>query len=177
MWLVAVNRSRQQVVRGRRRRWRLVVCLLALAGLAGGCGKGGPDLIAVTGTVKVDGKPAPNAQVVFHPAERQGTTSVGTTNAAGEYELLFPGGRKGALAGAHRVTIEYHVLPDGSTPSNDLPPDDPNSYEALLAVGGLKQVLPAKYSDPAKTELKANVSASEMVFDFEVTSEPVKPSK
>ena len=58
---------------------------LAVATLAVGCG--GPHAAQVSGTVTLDNKPLPNANVTFHPAGRAGAVAYGQTDAQGGYVL------------------------------------------------------------------------------------------
>ncbi len=68
-----------------------------------GCGPSGPDIARVQGTVTMDGKPLPNAIIMFVPVG--GRPSVSETDANGKYVLEFSGGRKGAIPGINRVEI------------------------------------------------------------------------
>lgn len=68
-----------------------------------GCGPNGPDIARVQGTVTMDGKPLPNAIIMFVPVG--GRPSVSETDANGKYVLEFSGGRKGAIPGINRVEI------------------------------------------------------------------------
>jgi len=68
-----------------------------------GCGPSGPEIARVQGTVTMDGKPLPNAIIMFVPVG--GRPSVSETDANGKYVLEFSGGRKGAIPGINRVEI------------------------------------------------------------------------
>jgi len=68
-----------------------------------GCGPSGPEIARVQGTVTMDGKPLPNAIIMFVPVG--GRPSVSETDANGKYVLEFSGGRKGAIPGMNRVEI------------------------------------------------------------------------
>ena len=68
-----------------------------------GCGPSGPEIASVQGTVTMDGKPLPNAIIMFVP--EGGRPSVSETDANGKYVLEFSGGRKGAIPGINRVEI------------------------------------------------------------------------
>ena len=77
-----------------------------------GCGGGGPsdvpELGSVTGTVTVDGKPAANVTVAFAP-EGGGRPSTGTTDAEGEYELIYSSTNTGAMVGKHSVSLSINT--------------------------------------------------------------------
>lgn len=68
-----------------------------------GCGPGGPDIASVEGDVTLDGKPLPNASVVFIP--ENGRPAGATTDSNGHYVLNFSGGRQGSLPGKNKVRI------------------------------------------------------------------------
>lgn len=80
-----------------------VVFLLFAITLQVGCGPSGPEIARVQGTVTMDGKPLPNAVIMFVPVG--GRPSVSETDANGKYVLEFSGGRKGAIPGLNRVEI------------------------------------------------------------------------
>ena len=82
----------------------LVTCLLL------GCGSGEkpPELVPVTGTVWVNGEPAPDMLVTFQPVGGdRGNLATGQTDAQGKYELKYRGEETGAVPGKHRVTIQH----------------------------------------------------------------------
>ena len=83
----------------------LILGTLAVAG----CG-GGPKLAPVSGIVKVDGKPYPNAIVSFQPvgakgAENPGRGSMGKTDKDDKFVLKYEGQEPGAVVGKHVVRI------------------------------------------------------------------------
>jgi hypothetical protein len=77
--------------------------LMLLGVVLAGCGAGGPEIAYVTGKVTMDGKPLPNATVVFVP--ENGRPAGATTNEEGEYVLNFAQGRKGAIPGESVIRI------------------------------------------------------------------------
>jgi hypothetical protein len=87
----------------------------SIAVVAGGCGQGvaPPPLAALKGKVLVDGRPVPGLIVVYEPeasgatkAAQAGSTSVGRTDAEGNFELRYRGGeQKGAVPGTHVVRV------------------------------------------------------------------------
>ncbi len=82
-------------------------CMLILVALSGCGGADGdlPELGQVSGTITLDGKPLPNADITFQPT-KEGGLSTGWTNAEGRYELHYKRGVKGAAVGKHIVRIE-----------------------------------------------------------------------
>lgn len=81
-----------------------------------GCGGGDsfkPELGLVSGSVTLNGKPAPELNVTFEPQGEVGKKSIvgsastAMTDAQGKYELKYGGtGAKGAVVGKHVVRIE-----------------------------------------------------------------------
>ena len=76
--------------------------------LIAGC-RESSKIASVAGTVKLDGKPLPNASVSFQPIGEgrlnPGPGSTGLTDDKGEYTLVVTGGGSGAVVGMHRVEI------------------------------------------------------------------------
>jgi len=110
-------------------RHRLLFLGLMIA--AWGCG-GKPRIVSVSGQVTWDGKPLPDAHVVFRPDSKEvypGPASSGKTDAQGRFTLRTVEDRDGAVVGPHRVRISIPVKPPGG--NADAPPIDQ---------------LPAKYS-------------------------------
>ena len=71
-----------------------------------GCGGGDdstPDLVEVTGTVMMNGKPVEKALVYFVP--ETGAMSNGETDASGKFSLMYRGQMKGAAPGKSIVKI------------------------------------------------------------------------
>ena len=125
-----------------------------------GCGAAtetGPETVAVSGTVTLNGEPLADADVRFINGD---FASVGRTNAEGFYELI-----QGSVPGENTVTVSK--IEGGS--SLDLDPEsgmDAGQFEAMqLGAGGddpalpdlPRELIPAEYSDPAASELKYTV--------------------
>jgi hypothetical protein len=129
-------------------RARLIVGFVVL--LALGCG-GGKKLAPVSGVVKLNGKPLPGATVSFTPLVDTGSieaplSSVGKTNANGEYTLEATTGQSGALVAKHKVSIT--LVNEQRGDSDARPPR-----------GGwpIKDKIPLRYNE--KTELFCDVPA------------------
>ena len=121
-----------------------------------GCGSGpdGPPLVAVEGTVTLDGKALGKADLMFVPqGETKGQGGVAQTNQDGRYALVSQDRKHtGAPVGEYRVIINKMVKPDGT----DFVPD-PNA--GPMDTGGFRDLLPAAYSDMGQTTLTATVPA------------------
>jgi hypothetical protein len=94
--------------RSRTCRW---LPLAVLSFLLAGCGKSEEELVPVTGTVLVDGKPAAGAAVVLHPADGtgNGTHPLGQVDAAGNFQLTTVRSGDGAAPGQYKVTLTQYV--------------------------------------------------------------------
>jgi hypothetical protein len=103
-------------------RIRLAIVLASIL-TAAGCGDGKIARYPVTGIVTVDGKPAPDATVMFNPVngppELMKERPFSQTDPSGKYELhtLVPG--DGAPAGDYKVTIRWPTYPPGGGPPTD----------------------------------------------------------
>lgn len=86
---------------GRRRlpAWVLATAALALAG----CQR----IVDVTGSVRLDGKPAKGVIVIFDPASTDAPRGVAITDADGGYKLrrLGPGSKPGVPTGTYTVKV------------------------------------------------------------------------
>lgn len=72
-----------------------------------GCGGNDVELVPVSGTVTLDGKPLEGATVTFQPIsdEREAPTSFGKTDEQGHFTLTTAGDETGAIVGKHLVKI------------------------------------------------------------------------
>ena len=134
---------------------RAFALLCALIGLPlAGCGPGGPATVPVSGKVLHNGQPLTAGSVTFVPEAAGQPEPVGSIAADGSYTLAT-GDQPGAPVGSYKVVVRATV------PSN---PNDPYSLP--------KSVLPPKYSDPAKTDLRVEVvaSASPEAYELKLTN-------
>lgn len=137
------------------------IAALIVAALAG-CSKAPTRTpvqeVPVKGVVTLDGKPLAQAEVVFT------TLSLGTFTAAtkddGSYQLSSSFGGEAVCKGPCKVTIQKWEMPEGAQLQPDMSPQ----------LQGAKPLLPPRYSDSEKTELKADVPESGGDFNFELTS-------
>lgn len=105
---------------------KLAVCsALLLLGLSG-CG--GEKVVPVSGTISLNGKPLPDAYVVFESTEGDASqNSTGKTDSNGVYELTSADGTTGCRIGEHRVlltTVPPDAMDDERTPlpKDKIPP-------------------------------------------------------
>lgn len=120
-----------------------------------GCGSEvkGPDVVPLSGTVKVDGQPVAGARISFIPSDPKTNAVSGLTKEDGQYEVYY-GSRSGAPAGDYKVAISYLTLPDGS-PYKASPGG--LDVDQMKMQGKVVESLPPKVSDPTQTELKLTV--------------------
>ena len=140
------------------------VLLLSFAvGCGGGRDSSMPDLVPVSGTVTLDGKPLSGAMVTFLPVgATRGRSCYGVTGADGRYELMESEKNKGAPVGEFTVLCNKWVMPDGS----DLPKDS----QVSAMESGARELLPPQYSEDGTSQLKATVPAGGGTVDFPLTS-------
>jgi hypothetical protein len=128
--------------------------LLAVAG----CGSDGYSelgLVPVAGSVTLDGKPLVGAKVSFEGEDKR--AAIGKNDSAGHYTLMYDSQTPGAMPVAKVVritTVDADVEGGGAAEG------------AAVA----KETVPARYN--SKSALKADVSAGQKAFDFELKSTP-----
>jgi hypothetical protein len=133
--------------------WRLLYLCPVFAGLAG-CGGGGVQRCAVSGNVKVAGKPLDQGAIVFTAQDASLGSGGGDQIKNGQYSIPA---QRGLLPGRYRVSITS-ALP-GAPPDPNAPPGPAGPMP--------KDRIDPKYN--ALTTLTAEVKADgPNVFDFEV---------
>ncbi|HVX13471.1 MAG TPA: carboxypeptidase-like regulatory domain-containing protein [Pirellulales bacterium] len=129
---------------------RFGICAL-LALLVAGCSGGGRDAgtVAVTGKVTYGGQAVEGATVTFASTAQSGAPGAAITGADGAYTLRAKPGNYAVMvsklsvaANTQQVSMEQAVT------------------DAAKAVEEPKNLLPAKYSNPVESPLKAEVKAS-----------------
>lgn len=126
-----------------------------------GCGKGSArKVVPVSGTVTIDGKPAPNIAVVFQPIstgkEEAGMGSTGVTDAQGRFTLTLTGTEKrpGAVVGKHRVTFSGAADQRAET-DDTVRPGTPDPIPAKYREKPLEFEVPAGGTDKANFNLES----------------------
>jgi len=119
-----------------------------------GCGRSGPEMARVTGSVTYHGKPVPLGMVTFQSDDPNGRNATGAIAPDGSYTLQTEEPGDGALLGEYRVAIDARddVVLD-YIPATPIPP---------------KRLVPEKYENPDTSELKATVKSgrNEIAFDL-----------
>lgn len=130
------------------------VIVVATLTLVVGCGGGGdPDVVRVSGIVTMDGKPLPNATVLF--VSGQGRPSGAITNEQGHYELNYTGDQKGARVGNNRVQITTAQGPSETMEGEPVPP--------------VPEIVPVKYNERSELEFEVKADGNN-VADFNLKS-------
>lgn len=82
--------------------------LIVTALLIAGCGKksSGPSTVAVSGTLKIGGAPAPQVQITLHPVGSGLQSASGNTDDSGKF-VMFTGqtGTPGVMKGKYKVVL------------------------------------------------------------------------
>lgn len=123
----------------------LTILVISLATFVG-CGRSGPKLVPVSGTVTVAGKPAANVAVFFIGPDKK-TVGVGRTDAEGRFRL-----ENGALPGINHVYFSVSAATEV----------DPAELAVVEATGQISSartpsIIPAKYTDPTNPQLTFDV--------------------
>lgn len=146
----------------------LTGCSLLLAGVSG-CStvEAGPqeDLVPVSGTMTIDGKPVEGVMVSFIPTGTGNMAHRGSavTDSDGQFEMLNYQNKDGLPPGDYLVVFSLWALPDGSSPPDDVPP----------ATSGAIQAIPPNWRDAARAGKHNKITVpndGKTDFVFKVTS-------
>jgi hypothetical protein len=141
----------------------LTPCVLLT--MLAGCG-GSTNEALVSGTITVNGKPAPGLHVSFQPIGSKdnpnpGRGSTGQTDAKGRYTLRIDGQRDGAVVAEHRVAISTVLKGEGAkfdpetgTPDGWVPPTKERIPAEYNDYTTLRFTVPAAGTDKADFDLK-----------------------
>ncbi|QDV18259.1 hypothetical protein Pan153_29160 [Gimesia panareensis] len=135
----------------------------ALSGCGGSDSGPGIDMIPVSGSVVMDGKPLVGAMVEFHPTGgTKGNGAFGLTDEAGKFTLTDFHSNPGCPPGEYGVTFSKLTQPDGSP----IPPDSPQGGV------GMKEQIPPAYNlfKPNSIVQAATVKSPESTFEFQLDS-------
>jgi hypothetical protein len=130
-----------------------------LLATASGCGGSKP--VPVNGVVKLDGRPVEGAAVTFIPESGKTANASGMTEKEGAFRLTTLKPNDGAYPGNYKVIVIYQEPYETDTPASGMQSAF-TGFEKAQKTGAKKPpkyVIPAKYGDPAKTDLKYTVPA------------------
>ena len=128
---------------------------------------GSVDLVSVSGTVALDGKPLEGAVITFEDPEK-GTFSFARTDSSGEYTLQFDSQMDGVIAGKKVVQISTtrNVL---GLKGEEGVEEGETSSEGGEAPKATQEAVPACYNKESK--LAVEVTSSTTTFDFDLKSD------
>ncbi|MDR1958326.1 MAG: carboxypeptidase-like regulatory domain-containing protein [Planctomycetaceae bacterium] len=110
------------------------ICLFSF--IAGCNSNEGPA--KVTGVIRLDGQPLPEATVSFTPDDPGAFSSGGGTDQNGQYELFYAEGKTGALPGNYKVTVST------GRPWDNVPEKVPEKYRELKTTDLVYTIKPGK---------------------------------
>lgn len=122
------------------------------------------NVVPVTGTVTLNGKPLATAVVTFLPPKW--SASHGETDEKGAFELQTAG-KPGILPGRYKVAISYLVSADGE-------PQGLGPRSAIAPPPGMataREKLPPDISDFGRTTLTRTVPAEGGTFHFDIKAD------
>ena len=129
--------------------------LLSFGGCSGSGDDGGPNRVPAKGTVTYKGQPVEGARVVFSPVAPGEHAATATTGSGGEFRVGTLESADGAVPGKYNVGISKT-----ETTSEVIPEDDPR-YGNVTPKTTVTEHLPAKYKNPAKSGLTAEIKDGE----------------
>jgi len=140
--------------------------LMVCVALGVGCSSK-PPLVAVKGTVKLDGKAVAHAHVCFWPEEEGGDPvkkgyGMSITDENGRFVIKDMYGTEGLFPGKYKVTFSLYVDSKG----NPIPPNS----KANEVYGGAKDIMPKDLQDPRTTPERAEVPRGGLEKDFDLSS-------
>lgn len=135
---------------------------LSLMGLAGCSSE--PARYGATGTVEMDGKPAPFVVVNFLAASGDATASgSGRTDDKGEFKIGEDGKNTGFQAGEYKVTFSQTIVQGKPTLAG-------SGGKAEEKQKTEKEAVADEYRDREKTPVKATIGSGSNKFKFEIKS-------
>jgi hypothetical protein len=143
-----------------------IATLILALGLAGCSGTGSPldDLVAVTGTITIDGQPLSHGTVAFSPVDQEGGHVATGEIKDGKFTMVTSASSPGVVYGDYKVRIvsveqsTQGPLPADFTPDPNSPPPEP------------KSLIPKKYGDINASGLEVSVQTGMAPIEFELKS-------
>ena len=133
----------------------LFLCALSISWQIIGCDRPS-NIVPVTGTVLLDGKPLEGAAVLFHP-EADERPAVGITDNLGNFHLTTRTQGDGGRVGINRVSITKER-------------NDPSKHAAEEGSQNFTLETPPQYASPDLSGLEIHVSLGMDPIIFELTS-------
>jgi hypothetical protein len=139
--------------------WVAVGCL---ALVIAGCGRGGPERVAISGKVSYHGEPVKSGEIRFIPSQDTGGPAWGALIVDGQY---VADGNGGVPVGTHRVEISAPGAKGAAGGDREF--GAPSSRNAKTA--SQKQYLPAKYNSQSTLKITVEPGSRRIVKDFALT--------
>jgi hypothetical protein len=134
--------------------WVANLILLVCGLLAGGCSRVGGG--KVTGSVLLDGKPLPDAQLGFFHKDKGAVLNGAMTDAEGNFQVRPDKVKHTLQPGTYIVLVQKYMQKDGKAPP-------PEQRGMLYFSGALRNTLPDRYSSvkasPLIVEIKPGDNA------------------
>jgi hypothetical protein len=151
--------------------FRLIIVLLSFVLLTQifGCNPKGPELLAVSGKVTLDGKALEGARIAFTPKNQSsGEGGSGVTDTDGNYKVkAISSAALGVVAGEYLITVSK--LESKSTGGTETNPETREVTQTIRSV----QILPKVYTTTKSTPFNANVvKGGENIFNLDLVSKP-----
>ena len=141
---------------------RMAFPALLLSATALGCSSSEPSRYAATGTVTMDGAPAPLVVVKFHPVATDSLAGgSGPTDPTGKFTIGENGKNTGFPSGEYKVTFSQ-TLVDGK------PTLAGSGGKKSERVPTEKEAVADDYRDPQKTPVTATIGSGANDFTFNI---------
>ena len=114
--------------------------------------------MSVSGEVKVNGAPLPNASVQFHPLDPKGSIdhkaspAVGLSDSSGKFSLKTPNEGDGAFPGNYKVTVEATTAPNLTEEQKKFPGASSNIV--------VKSLVAPEYTEVSKSPLTQTIPST-----------------
>lgn len=120
--------------------------------------------VQATGSVNYKGQPVEGASVILSPEGGATPAATGKTDGSGQFTLSTSAG-DGVVPGKYKVMVSKT-----ETTTEEIPESDPR-YGSVTPKTTVKDHLPAKYKDPAKSGLTVEIRDGEdnVLPPFELT--------
>lgn len=133
------------------RKWLMIPAVLGPLFNAGCSSSGGPELARVTGSIKLDGTPLPEASVTFVP--ESGRPSFGVTDSDGRFDLMYTNDKRGAMPGEHTIRVSTHHPGDQESGTRAQPERIPASYNTASTL--------KKRVEPGSNDIEILIASSD----------------
>ena len=147
---------------------QLVMTVVVIVGITGGCGPKRPPLGRVSGTVRFDGKPVANGAIIFEvPGNRPASGKI--VEGALRDITTFDSG-DGVPVGTARVAV--HAFATSATQQKAAVPEfEKDGQEVIDPKGYMKgpdSLIPARYNDPASSGISFTIQPGENSINLDL---------